>query len=270
MAPIETLLQRIRADPGLLETSFTVAKAREFQLWVTKLNLTEAVNFNIAQAAQAYDEFVIGYKAHGKSRLVLAYDGGQDVSYVLVLDRVRRAEVLSRDSSSSNSSITIAVGTPPETDATNQHTKAWKRSSRMWPGLPWSPGFSDNTDYHCLDSTALSTTSQQQQQPLRQRFSQWVLKHQTITLVILGLPLLLVLLVSVFSASEKTKWPSDGWIKYRTPSSEGPRRQLRIFYHNASAWSRNNPHDHGEWRIRLDDQALIPAELYDEDEDRYQ
>ena len=96
------------------------------------------------------------------------------------------------------------------------------------------------------------------------------MKHQTTTLLILGLPLLLVLLVSVFSTFEKTKWPSDGWIKYRTANSEGPRRQLRIFYHNASAWSRNNPHDHGEWGIRLDDQALIPAELYDEDEDRYQ
>ncbi|KAK4441934.1 hypothetical protein QBC34DRAFT_453401 [Podospora aff. communis PSN243] len=66
------------------------------------------------------------------------------------------------------------------------------------------------------------------------------------------------------------KWPDDGWIRYRTPNSSGPRRQLRIYHHNATAWSRANPHSNGEWRVRIDDQALIPSELYDADEDRYQ
>lgn len=69
---------------------------------------------------------------------------------------------------------------------------------------------------------------------------------------------------------EAKHWPDDGYIRYPTSDSEGPKHQSRIYYHNASDWSRNDPHDNGEWRIRMDDQSLIPSEAWDEDEDKYQ
>jgi hypothetical protein len=63
----------------------------------------------------------------------------------------------------------------------------------------------------------------------------------------------------------------DGtYIRYDTSGSDGPRHQLRIYWQNASEWAAANPQDTGKWRVRLDDQSIIPAELYDEDEDRYQ
>ncbi|KAJ5538939.1 hypothetical protein N7494_001463 [Penicillium frequentans] len=65
-------------------------------------------------------------------------------------------------------------------------------------------------------------------------------------------------------------WPKDGYIRYPTPNSHGPKRQLRLFYHNATQWGHDNPHQSGEWRVRMDDQALIPSGLWDEDEDFYQ
>jgi hypothetical protein len=66
------------------------------------------------------------------------------------------------------------------------------------------------------------------------------------------------------------QWPEDGYIHYPTPGSIGPKRQEQLTYVNALEWVKANPHDSGEWRVRMDDQALIPAELWDEDEDYYQ
>lgn len=60
------------------------------------------------------------------------------------------------------------------------------------------------------------------------------------------------------------------YIRYPTGDSEGPKHQLRIYIENATEWARNNPHDNGEWRVRVDDQAIIPAHLYDDEEDKYQ
>jgi hypothetical protein len=62
----------------------------------------------------------------------------------------------------------------------------------------------------------------------------------------------------------------DGWIRYpRPPESNSPRRQLPIYHHNATARAQSKSHDDGQWRVRIENQALSPAELYD-DEDRYQ
>ncbi|KAF5024430.1 hypothetical protein F66182_3516 [Fusarium sp. NRRL 66182] len=84
--------------------------------------------------------------------------------------------------------------------------------------------------------------------------------------------LLAVVVALVFSKAptHKSSWSEEGYIRYHTPGSNGPKRQSRILYENATEWSRNNPHDNGEWKIRLDDQALIPAAAWDPDEDRYQ
>ncbi|KAF5596565.1 DUF3328 domain-containing protein [Fusarium pseudocircinatum] len=86
------------------------------------------------------------------------------------------------------------------------------------------------------------------------------------------LSLLALILVFAFpnAPSHSTSWSEEGYIRYPTPGSEGPKRQLRILYHNASEWSQKNPHDNGEWKIRMDDQALIPAAAWDPEEDRYQ
>ncbi|KAH7323273.1 hypothetical protein B0I35DRAFT_477146 [Stachybotrys elegans] len=60
------------------------------------------------------------------------------------------------------------------------------------------------------------------------------------------------------------------YVRYPTGESIGPKYQLRIQWHNASEWTHTHPHNNGEWAFRMDDQALVPAHLYDEEEDRYQ
>ena len=68
-----------------------------------------------------------------------------------------------------------------------------------------------------------------------------------------------------------TRSRSDGiYDRYVTTGSDGPRHQLRIYWQNASEWAAANPQDSGKWKVRIDDQAIIPAELYDEDEEHYQ
>lgn len=62
----------------------------------------------------------------------------------------------------------------------------------------------------------------------------------------------------------------DIYDRYKTTGSEGPKHQLRIYWQNASEWAAANPQDTDKWKVRIDDQAIIPAELYDEDEERYQ
>jgi len=64
--------------------------------------------------------------------------------------------------------------------------------------------------------------------------------------------------------------PDGIYDRYITTGSEGPRHQLRIYWQNASEWAAANPQDSGKWKVRIDDQAIIPAELYDEDEEHYQ
>ncbi|KHO11343.1 hypothetical protein MAA_11158 [Metarhizium robertsii ARSEF 23] len=56
------------------------------------------------------------------------------------------------------------------------------------------------------------------------------------------------------------------WHRYHTGTSIGPKNQLRIQWHNASEWGRLNAHQNGEWEFRIDDQALIPAHMLDNDE----
>jgi hypothetical protein len=62
----------------------------------------------------------------------------------------------------------------------------------------------------------------------------------------------------------------DIYDRYITTGSVGPKHQLRIYWQNASEWAAANAQDTGKWKVRIDDQAIIPAELYDEDEENYQ
>ena len=84
------------------------------------------------------------------------------------------------------------------------------------------------------------------------------------SLIILGI---VVLVSTLLTLGGRTDGIYD---RYDTTGSEGPRHQLRIYWQNASEWAAANPQDIGKWKVRIDDQAIIPAELYDEDEEHYQ
>lgn len=60
------------------------------------------------------------------------------------------------------------------------------------------------------------------------------------------------------------------WVRYDLRGSQGPKYQLQFTHHNASSWAAKNPHQNGEWAFRIDDQAMIPAHLMDEEEELYQ
>ena len=60
------------------------------------------------------------------------------------------------------------------------------------------------------------------------------------------------------------------WVRYDLKGSEGPRYQLKFTHHNVSNWASTHAHNNNEWALRIDDQAMIPAHLMDEEELRYQ
>ncbi|MCJ1444133.1 MAG: hypothetical protein MMC23_004634 [Stictis urceolatum] len=81
--------------------------------------------------------------------------------------------------------------------------------------------------------------------------------------------LALALLAVLFMFSPRTAM-EKAWMRYDTRGSKGPKYQLQFTHHNVSEWAENNPHSNGEWALRIDDQAMIPAHLLDDEERRYQ
>lgn len=59
------------------------------------------------------------------------------------------------------------------------------------------------------------------------------------------------------------------WMAYDTHGSIGPKYQLSLTGQNVSEWS-SYIHNDGEWVLRIDDQAIIPLHLMDEEEKHYQ
>ena len=59
------------------------------------------------------------------------------------------------------------------------------------------------------------------------------------------------------------------WIQYNTRGSTGPKYQLHVDASNASAWS-TYAQDPSLWYLRIDDQAIIPIHLLDDEERHYQ
>lgn len=59
------------------------------------------------------------------------------------------------------------------------------------------------------------------------------------------------------------------WMAYNTRGSIGPKYQLSISSSNASAWA-SSFNDGGDWVLRVDDQAIIPGHLMDDEEKHYQ
>ncbi|PVH73091.1 hypothetical protein DL98DRAFT_431969 [Cadophora sp. DSE1049] len=76
-----------------------------------------------------------------------------------------------------------------------------------------------------------------------------------------------IVLLGIFTYQS---WRPARYERYPTPGSIGPKHQSRLLYNNATSWARQVGFDDTKWRIRIDDQALVPAHLYSTDEDRYQ
>ncbi|KAI8623294.1 hypothetical protein F5Y19DRAFT_458956 [Xylariaceae sp. FL1651] len=89
-------------------------------------------------------------------------------------------------------------------------------------------------------------------------------------LLVILLAIAIFLIPNTTSPPNKSSSSSETYVRYPTGKSVGPKYQLRIQWDNASDWTRTHPHDNGEWAFRMDDQALVPAHLYDEEEDSYQ
>lgn len=72
----------------------------------------------------------------------------------------------------------------------------------------------------------------------------------------------------VFQTPFHQYYENGVWVRYDTTMSEGPKYQLQFSRHNVSDWV--NPYPEGAYAVRIDDQAIIPAHLMDEDERKYQ
>ena len=83
-------------------------------------------------------------------------------------------------------------------------------------------------------------------------------------IIIVGLPLML------FAGPRSWLQREEIYQRYDVSGSSGPRFQLQFSYSNVSEWASKHPHTDGQWFLRIDDQAMIPAELVDEEELRYQ
>lgn len=102
-------------------------------------------------------------------------------------------------------------------------------------------------------------------------FREWpgVLKRRGPYFYILAAGVILTLVVLIMVSSVASRQPSI-WQRYDTTGSVGPRYQLQFSHHNVSEWAASHAHGHGEWFLRIDDQAMIPADLLDDEERHYQ
>ena len=83
---------------------------------------------------------------------------------------------------------------------------------------------------------------------------------------LISLFLLLIAVTLIIAASRRTTFASATrpWIAYPTPDTEGPLYQLGLIGTNVTTWTAQN--DPSQWRLRLDDQQMIPINLVDERE----
>lgn len=84
--------------------------------------------------------------------------------------------------------------------------------------------------------------------------------------------LLATLLVAIvfYSSANHPKDKYHIWMRYNTHGTIGPRYQLQFTHHNASEWAASHAHQNGEYKLRIDDQAMVPAHLWDDEEEHYQ
>jgi hypothetical protein len=80
----------------------------------------------------------------------------------------------------------------------------------------------------------------------------------------------LVVIILLFTFPIPYPGGSEFWLRYDTIGSIGPKYQLNLRYPNVSDWAAKNFKSPEQWSIRIDDQAIIPADLMDDEEMRYQ
>ncbi|KAI0528472.1 hypothetical protein GGR58DRAFT_519031 [Xylaria digitata] len=89
--------------------------------------------------------------------------------------------------------------------------------------------------------------------------------------IIVGLSILLIVLILGFALFSLTRQPNNRiWQRYNTAGSHGPLYQLQFDHNNVSEWEIRYPDPSQEWFLRIDDQAMIPLDLVDDEELRYQ
>jgi hypothetical protein len=89
---------------------------------------------------------------------------------------------------------------------------------------------------------------------------------------VLGTVLVTVLLILILVVVS-TLWitrDSGIWQRYNIGNSIGPRYQLQFTHHNVSSWAAKYQSPQDDWYMRIDDQAMVPLSLVDENERRYQ
>lgn len=98
----------------------------------------------------------------------------------------------------------------------------------------------------------------------------WTIKLRQYRKKLLWLVLALVLVAAVATIAALHRSSPAYWQRYDTRGSVGPRYQLQFDHHNVSAWAARYPSPNDAWFLRIDDQAMVPPELVDADELRYQ
>lgn len=98
----------------------------------------------------------------------------------------------------------------------------------------------------------------------------WTIKLRQYRKKLLWLVLALVLVAAVATIAALHRSSPAYWQRYDTRGSVGPQYQLQFDHHNVSAWAARYPSPNDAWFLRIDDQAMVPPELVDADELRYQ
>ena len=161
-------------------------------------------------------------------------------------------QLAEKTSSYTESTLIFEVISNPRNNLAGKENQP--ESSNFWN--PFAFSWSSRRGYQFLPQT-------QSSQPAETRHRRQSLAVWTLTLLILS-ALFLFIVAIIYIKRDPT------YIRYDTSGSTGPRHQLRIYWQNASSWAQKHPQDTDEWRVRIDDQTIIPRALYDEDEDRYQ
>jgi hypothetical protein len=92
------------------------------------------------------------------------------------------------------------------------------------------------------------------------------------TAILLGVLFVVALVAILFNKYPFPRTSPDAfhsWTAYDTGASIGPKYQLSITGQNASDWT-SYIHNPEEWALRIDDQAIIPLHLLDDEEKHYQ
>jgi hypothetical protein len=245
-----TVFEMILTDDGVSGNTYV--------LTVTPVQETAASS--LEDTLERCETFIRNSKNNSQSSMTALveqdYDG-KDASAISQRACLMVLSKLERNTSEENvlpsSELRQSAGGVPSKMVAAADTRV-PNGSRFW--YDWGFQWQKPHTYESLPRTEAATNSKP---PYRRHFG------MTSILVFA-----FVLIVFLSSVAIWRGIRDNTYIRYDTSGSSGPRYQLRIYWQNASEWARANPQDSGKWKVRLDDQAIIPADLYDEDEDRYQ